>query len=242
MPNASLDKHLHSSTNHVLSWTDRYKISLGLGSAILYLHQEWEQCVLHRDIKPSNVMLDAEFGAKLGDFGLARLVEKGRRSLTTALAGTMGYIDPECAYTGRTNTMSDVYSFGVVLLEIASGRKPGVVDAQEEYAIPLAQWVWERYDSGIFMDAIDERMRGKFDDQEAERMLIVGLSCCQLNSSLRPSIREAVSVLLFESPLPVLPARIPVAVHMPMVGTSAATGSSGDSIATSKELDGPECM
>jgi hypothetical protein len=69
----------------------------------------------------------------------------------------------------------------VVLLKIASGRKPGVVDAQEEYAIPLAQWVWERYDSGSFMDAVDERMRGKFDDQEAERMLIV---VCHVASSI----------------------------------------------------------
>jgi len=34
----------------------RYNIILGMGSALLYLHQEWEQCVVHRDIKPSNVM------------------------------------------------------------------------------------------------------------------------------------------------------------------------------------------
>ena len=38
-----------------------HEIVLGLGSALLYLHQEWEHCVLHRDIKPSNVMLDASF-------------------------------------------------------------------------------------------------------------------------------------------------------------------------------------
>jgi serine/threonine protein kinase len=59
-------------------------------------------------------MLDVAFGAKLGDFGLARLVEHGRGSRTTALAGTMGYMDPECMITGRTNAESDVYTFGVV--------------------------------------------------------------------------------------------------------------------------------
>jgi serine/threonine protein kinase len=55
---------------------------LGTGSALLYLHEEWEQCVVHRDIKPSNIMLDTAFNAKLGDFGLARLVDHDRGSHT----------------------------------------------------------------------------------------------------------------------------------------------------------------
>ena len=110
MPNGSLDAHLYSDP--ALPWPLRHDVVLGLGSALLYLHQDWEQCVLHRDIKPSNVMLDASFHAKLGDFGLARLVDHGRRSHTTVVAGTMGYMDPECMTTGR----ADIYSFGVVLL------------------------------------------------------------------------------------------------------------------------------
>ncbi|KAM1930101.1 hypothetical protein ACFX13_031576 [Malus domestica] len=66
----------------------RYNIAKGLASALLYLHEEWEQCVLHRDIKSSNVMLDSNFNVKLGDFGLARLVDHGEQSLTTIVAGT----------------------------------------------------------------------------------------------------------------------------------------------------------
>ncbi|KAM1057574.1 hypothetical protein ACFX1X_031179 [Malus domestica] len=54
-------------------------------------HVGWEQCVLHRDIKSSKVMLDANLTAKLGNFGLARLVDHGKQSKTTTLAGTMGY-------------------------------------------------------------------------------------------------------------------------------------------------------
>ncbi|ONM07037.1 Uncharacterized conserved protein UCP031088 alpha/beta hydrolase [Zea mays] len=131
MPNGSLDSHVHS-TGNVLSWQRRHEIVLGIGSALLYLHQEWEQCVLHRDIKPSNVMLDASFNAKLGDFGLARLVDHERQSHTTALAGTMGYMDPECMFSGSASTSSDVYSFGVVVLEVATGRRP-IVDTEEEH-------------------------------------------------------------------------------------------------------------
>ncbi|KAF7099743.1 hypothetical protein CFC21_101343, partial [Triticum aestivum] len=102
-----------------------------------YLHQDWEQCVLHRDIKTSNVMLDASFNAKLGDFGLARLVDHDRGSHTTELAGTLGYMGPECTVTGRASTESDVYSFGVVLLEIACGRHahpPGTTGVRAAWA------------------------------------------------------------------------------------------------------------
>jgi interleukin-1 receptor-associated kinase 1 len=49
-------------------------------------------------------MLDAAFNA---DFGLARLVDHGRGAHTTELAGTMGYMDPDCMSTGRFSTESD---------------------------------------------------------------------------------------------------------------------------------------
>lgn len=101
MPNGSLDSHLFGKMD-MLTWTVRYKVALGLASALLYLHEEWEQCVVHRDIKSSNVMLDANFNAKLGDFGLARLVDHELGSQTTVLAGTMGYLAPECVTTGET--------------------------------------------------------------------------------------------------------------------------------------------
>ncbi|KAM1256739.1 hypothetical protein ACFX2G_031416 [Malus domestica] len=85
MPNGSLDSHLFKEQS-LLTWEARYKIAQGLASGLFYLHQEWEQCVLHRDIKSSNVMLDANFSAKLEDFGLARLVDHGQDPQTTALA------------------------------------------------------------------------------------------------------------------------------------------------------------
>jgi hypothetical protein len=218
MHNGSLDMHLYGAKNAtVLPWQVRHEIVLGLGSALLYLHQEWEQCVLHRGIKPSNVMLDASFTAKLGDFGLARLVDHGRGAHTTVLAGTMGYMDPECMSTGRTSAESDVYSFGVMLLEIACGRRALML--VEEHMVHLAQRVWALYGDGRVLDAADVRLEGEFDVREMERVVVVGLWCAHPDRSLRPSIRQAVGVLRCEQPLPTLPARMPVAtfVYMLMV-------------------------
>ncbi|KAG2704935.1 hypothetical protein I3760_05G029400 [Carya illinoinensis] len=88
LSNGSLDSFLFKDTS-LLIWELRYKIAQGLASALLYLHEEWEQCVVHRDIKSSNIMLDSDFNAKLGDFGLARFVDHAKGSRTIALAGTM---------------------------------------------------------------------------------------------------------------------------------------------------------
>ncbi|MBA0701814.1 hypothetical protein Goari_027535, partial [Gossypium aridum] len=106
MPNGSLDSHLFGRRS-ALTWSVRYRISLGLASALLYLHEEWEQCVVHRDIKSSNVMLDSSFNVKLGDFGLAKLMDHELGPKTTGLAGTLGYLAPEYISTGRASKESD---------------------------------------------------------------------------------------------------------------------------------------
>ncbi|TVU42271.1 hypothetical protein EJB05_08665, partial [Eragrostis curvula] len=208
MPNGSLDAHLYNDEK-MLPWSFRYDIVLGIGSALLYLHQDCEQGVLHRDIKPSNVMLDESFCTKLGDFGLARLVDHGLGAHTTELAGTMGYMDPECMTTGRFSTESDMYSFGVVLLEIACGRRP-VAIVQDNTVIHLAQRVLELHGNVMILDAADPQLNGDFDAQQMERVLVVGLWCTQLDRSRRPSIRQAVSALLFEMSLPTVTYTPPV--------------------------------
>ncbi|CAL1381083.1 unnamed protein product [Linum trigynum] len=152
MSNGSLDCHLFGE-NSSLPWPERYGIALELAFSLLYLHEEWEQCVVHRDIKAANVMLDSGFHVKLGDFGLARLVDHELGPQTTRLAGTIGYMSPKYISTGRAEE-SDVYSFGVVCLEIATGRR--VVDYIEDgLEMCMVEWVWELYGNGNHSVAID---------------------------------------------------------------------------------------
>ncbi|KAH7849281.1 hypothetical protein Vadar_015562 [Vaccinium darrowii] len=129
MPNLSLDKHLFSSdaSSTLLTWNLRCKIISGVASALHYLHNEYQKRVVHRDLKANNIMLDAEFNARLGDFGLARALDNEKTSYVEAesVSGTRGYMAPELWQTGKATELSDVYAFGAVLLEVVCGRRPG---------------------------------------------------------------------------------------------------------------------
>nr|KAJ0188494.1 hypothetical protein LSAT_V11C900502200 [Lactuca sativa] len=219
MQKGSLDLHLFKGKS-LLSWGTRYKIARGLASALLYLHEEWEQCVLHRDIKSSNVMLDANFNAKLGDFGLAKLVDHDKGSQTTMLAGTLGYMAPECAATGKASRESDVFSFGVVALEIACGRKP-----IEERQGKLVEWVWELYGtgSGTLLQAVDPRLGLDYEEEDIKRLMIVGLWCVHPDPYLRPTMRQAIHVLKYEASLPLLPSKMPIVSYV-LSRTSSSHG------------------
>ncbi|GMN34203.1 hypothetical protein TIFTF001_004562 [Ficus carica] len=222
MPNGSLNSHLFNKRISPLTWSTRYKISLGLASALLYLHEEWERCVVHRDIKSSNIMLDSSFNVKLGDFGLARLMDHELGPQTTGLVGTLGYLAPEYISTGRASKESDVYSFGVVALEIATGRK-AVDPMEKDSEIGLVQWVWDLYGKGNLVMAVDERMKLDFDQKQVECLMIVGLWCAHPDRSLRPSIKQAIQVLNFEATWPNLPASMPVPVyHVPLPSVSSS--------------------
>ena len=108
-------------------------------------------------------MLYSSFNAKLGDFGLARLVDHVKGSHTTVLASTMGYMAPECATTGNASKESNVYSFGIVALEIARGRKPIKLNALKGQVV-MVEWAWELYGIGKILEAVDPKLGGDFDE------------------------------------------------------------------------------
>ncbi|GKV26591.1 hypothetical protein SLEP1_g35861 [Rubroshorea leprosula] len=211
MPNGSLDSHLFKGRS-ILPWNLRFKIVQGSGSALLYLHELGDFCVLHRDIKTSNIMLDSAFNAKLGDFGLARLVDHEKGFRTTLLAGTMGYMAPECHRTGKASKESDIYSFGVVALEIVCGRR-SIEPRYDEDQASLLAWVWEAYGNQRLLDVVDKKLSKNFEMKEVERSLIVGLWCAHPDHNMRPSIKEAMRVLNFETALPNLPMVVALSPH-----------------------------
>ena len=65
----------------------------------------------------------------------------------------------------------------------------------------MLNWVKELHESGEILNATDQRLGGRINEQKMKCLLIVGLWCSHLECDHRPSIREAIQVLNFESPL-----------------------------------------
>ncbi|CAH2072714.1 unnamed protein product [Thlaspi arvense] len=79
-----------------LPWSIRMKIALGAAKGLSFLHEEALKPVIYRDFKTSNILLDADYNAKLSDFGLAKdAPDEGKTHVSTRVMGTYGYAAPE---------------------------------------------------------------------------------------------------------------------------------------------------
>ncbi|MFQ6638776.1 hypothetical protein Gotur_016960 [Gossypium turneri] len=241
MENGSLDKFLFDDDKPTLTWFQRFQIIKGVASALLYLHEEWEQVVLHRDVKASNVLLDSNLNGRLGDFGLARLYDRDGDPQTTRLVGTLGYIDPELTRTGRATKAADVFAFGAFLLEVACGRKPFEPNAppRDIFLVGLVNRCWKR---DAIVDVIDPRLQGNYVVEEIEKVLKLGLLCSNPKPDLRPTIKEAVSYLEGTASLPDIPLdnalnnpssilqTFPLSPHSTAINVSLASNVASDCI------------
>ncbi|KAI3975231.1 hypothetical protein MKX01_010498 [Papaver californicum] len=209
MPNGSLDKLIFRKYNPpsappILDWNQRFQIIRGVACGLVYLHEEWEQVVVHRDIKASNVLLDGEMNARLGDFGLARLYDRGTNpETTTNVAGTLGYMAPELIRTGKATTSSDVFAFGALLLEVACGRRPIELHVSEsEEGEILVDWVLNCWRRGAILQTSDPNLGNEYTKEEMELVLKLGLLCSHNDAKARPSMRIVMQYLEGELPLP----------------------------------------
>lgn len=199
IPNGSLDSLLFDNEKFVLSWEQRFNIIKGIAAGLLYLHEEWEQVVIHRDVKSGNVLIDADMNARLGDFGLARLFDHGKISHTTNVVGTIGYIAPELARTGKASCSTDVFAYGVLLLEVATGRRP--IDSDH---FILVDWVLEFQHLGQVLDVVDPNMGSSYVVEEMELVLQLGLLCSHHRAEARPTMRQVLRYLNGDEFLPII--------------------------------------
>nr|XP_043612797.1 G-type lectin S-receptor-like serine/threonine-protein kinase LECRK1 [Erigeron canadensis] len=182
-------------------WMERIQIAVDIARGILYLHEECETAIIHCDIKPQNILMDEYGCAKISDFGLAKLLEHDQSKTSTLIRGTRGYVAPEWYKKQPITVKVDVYSFGIVLFTILCCRKNIDNSLPVDEAI-LEEWVYDCYESGEVYKVVDDE---DVDKKTLDRMIKIGLWCIQEDPSLRPSMKQVVSMLEGTVKIPVPP-------------------------------------
>ncbi|WJX75193.1 non-specific serine/threonine protein kinase [Trifolium repens] len=184
MERGSLFSVLYDDVEAVeLKWRKRVNIVKRVASALSYLHHDFTSPIVHRDISSGNILLNNEWQPSVSDFGTARLLQHDS-SNRTIVAGTIGYIAPELAYTMVVSEKCDVYSFGVVTLETLMGRHPQEILSSLQLAstqsMKLCQVLDQRLpfpnNAMVLLDII--------------RVAVIAFACLNFNPSSRPTMKR----------------------------------------------------
>ncbi|OQU91137.1 hypothetical protein SORBI_3001G123000 [Sorghum bicolor] len=190
----------------ILDWSARKRVAIGTARGLEYLHEHCNPKIIHRDVKAANVLLDEGFEPVVGDFGLAKLVDVQKTSVTTQVRGTMGHIAPEYLSTGKSSERTDVFGYGIMLLELVTGQRAIDFSRLEEeddvllldhYAYDLAanSQVKKLQREGHLDAIVDRNLNNNYNGQEVEMMIQIALLCTQASPEDRPSMSEVVRML-----------------------------------------------
>ncbi|KAK1283329.1 putative serine/threonine-protein kinase-like protein CCR3 [Acorus calamus] len=205
MKNGALYDHLHSKRDDDIgrrvidSWKMRIKLCLDAARGIEYLHNYAVPPIIHRDIKSSNILIDANWVARVSDFGLSlKFPESEGERLSMMAAGTVGYMDPEYYSLHYLTAKSDVYGLGVVLLEVLTGRRAIFKEAEMAEPVSVVDYAVPRIMEGEVRRILDQKVVGMYGSNEGEAVELVAyvaLHCVSLEGKDRPTMADVVANL-----------------------------------------------
>uniref|UniRef100_A0A1D1YSF5 non-specific serine/threonine protein kinase n=1 Tax=Anthurium amnicola TaxID=1678845 RepID=A0A1D1YSF5_9ARAE len=183
---------LHNEMGDVMDWPCRYSVALGIAQGLTFLHG-LNQPVLLLDLTTKSILMKSLREPKIADAELFKVIDLSRStgSIST-LAGSVGYIAPEYAYTMRVTAAGNIYSFGVVLLELLTGKPP------VSKGIELAKWAlsyssrikeWEQIlDPSVCHASLAVR-------SQMLSVMNIALSCVSHRAEARPKTRNVLKML-----------------------------------------------
>ncbi|XP_059280307.1 leucine-rich repeat receptor-like tyrosine-protein kinase PXC3 [Lycium ferocissimum] len=193
-PIGTLYDVLRGSLGYSLDWASRYSIAIGVAQGLAFLHGCDTSPILLLDLSSKSILLKSQNEAQIGDIELYKVIDPSKSTGSfSAVAGSVGYIPPEYAYTMRVTMAGNVYSFGVVLLELLTG-KPAVSQGTE-----LAKSVLSSSEQHSKWDHILDSSVSKTSLSVKSQMLAVlkiALVCVSVSPEGRPKMKSVLRMLL----------------------------------------------
>lgn len=188
-------------TRAPISWAWTYETFKPILEALGYLHSSG---ILHRDLKPSNILVLPEGGAKLIDFGIAKILDADLNlTQTGAQVGTVLYMAPEQIRGQAVSPQTDLYAMGLLLYECLFGSYPWSHADRPLYEIykqileqppPLPSWAPARW-RDFFRRALAKKPKDRYPSAEAMLAALAALgeatSPPDLSSAPKESFQEA---------------------------------------------------
>ncbi|CAH1422736.1 unnamed protein product [Lactuca virosa] len=162
------------------SITDNFKVFIGKGGFGTVYHGSIDDTeVAVKMLSESSLQGDKEFQAE----------KLAPTYISTAVAGTPGYLEPEYYTSIRLTEKSDVYSFGIMLLNHRT-------TIYEENNINISRWVNLKLEGGKMKNIVDPRLLGDFDINSAWKAVELAMACVVRTPRRRPAMNEVVIELI----------------------------------------------
>lgn len=150
--------------------------------AIKHVH---DRKILHRDLKSQNIFLTKTKWVKLGDFGIAKVLQH-TQAVAKTVVGTPYYLSPEIIKNNPYSFASDIWSLGVLLYEMCALRPP--------------------FDAGSLHELAEKIVKGKYPPIPkfySEQMNRLIATLLQVSPSRRPNINQILKFQLLKEKIPV---------------------------------------
>ncbi|KAL8263412.1 hypothetical protein R6Q59_024761 [Mikania micrantha] len=189
--NTSLDRHLNDAS---LTWTQRLKICIDIARGLAFLHggTSAKEMVIHRDIKSANILLNADWKAKISDFGLSAITAINQE-VVSKLVGTDGYVDPQYEQSGFFTEKSDIYSLGVVLFEILYGEL--LVPTKNYNQLNVARILAQIHGKGDLGSIVFKGIETQIDPESLSTFRAVVSQCLAYERDERPTAKQVLEQL-----------------------------------------------
>ncbi|MCL7032040.1 hypothetical protein MKW94_019434 [Papaver nudicaule] len=185
------DSTTATSTNSS-RWAVKYKIIVGIARGLCYLHNDCHPPIPHGDLKATNILFDEGNmeDPHLADFGVKAILRMMNNGTTNSISSTVDELIQSASI--KEEMYRDICSFGEVILEILRNGKAINTGGSIAQGKPTARESTLRE----ILDENNEVKAGTSEEDEIKLVLEVAFRCTSSKPSNRPTMDEALKLLL----------------------------------------------